>query len=84
MPCGSGGFWGVCPRSIVEQIRAIREPEIYVLRDIEKLADDLKLIRDLRKLHENTHCNSDCQRTIVCGGDLISSKRFLSSPGVYA
>ena len=21
------------------------------------------------KRHENTHCNSDCQRTVVCGVD---------------
>jgi hypothetical protein len=42
MPCGSGGFWGVCAKRIDEQISAIRQPEICVLSDIEKLDDDLK------------------------------------------
>jgi hypothetical protein len=46
MPCGSGGFWGVCAKSIDEQMSAIRQPDMYVLGDIEKLDDDLKVIRD--------------------------------------
>jgi hypothetical protein len=83
MPWGSGGFWGVCAKSIDEQMSAIRQPEIYVLRDIDKLDDDLKLIRDQGNFMKIRTALPTVNEQSSAAWELIPQNVF-SSPAVYA